>query len=70
MSAWKKTLKDAPKDRQILVRLPQWDCPCVMQYEAVDDQEGWGFSEAVLNEMVGWLAPDEVAVAEWAELPT
>ena len=43
MSDWKKTLADAPKDKPILVRVPKWDCPCVMRYEVYDGEGYWGF---------------------------
>lgn len=68
-TAWRKGLIDAPRDKPILVRLAQWDCPCVMRYEVADGEGYWGFCEAVLADVAGALEPDEVAAAEWAHVP-
>jgi hypothetical protein len=70
MSAWKKGLNDAPRDRHILVRIPSWDCPCVMTFNSYDDDGYWEFVETLLSDVAGGLEPDEIEVAEWAEIPT
>lgn len=69
MTSWTKTLNSAPKDRPILVRLPGWDCPAVMQHETVDDESGWGFVEELLRDVAGWIEPAEHDEAEWAFIP-
>jgi hypothetical protein len=69
MTAWTKGLETAPKDKPVLIRIPKWDCPAVMRHEVVEHDEGWGFVEAVLADIAGWLDGDEIARAEWALLP-
>lgn len=71
-SAWTKGLKDAPRKRPILVRCPHWDCLALMECHADLDggEEFWMFTEEVLSDAVGSLEEDELADAEWAEIPT
>lgn len=69
MSAWKKGLGGAPKDAQVLVRLPEWDCPAIMKHEQEHGADGWAFCEQLLGDVAGWLEPDEESRAEWALIP-
>lgn len=69
MSAWTTNLSNAPRNKQLLVRLPTWDCPAVMRHAKFDDGECWIFVEQLLSDVAGGLEPDEVKIAEWAHIP-
>lgn len=69
MSAWNKNLADAPRDEQLLVRLPEWDCPAIVRYATHNGEGWWEFCEELLSDAAGDLGQDAVDRAEWARLP-
>ncbi len=40
-----------------------------MKHMVYEDQEFWGFADALISEVVDQLDDDEVAEAEWCEIP-
>ncbi len=70
MSAWSKNFEDAPKGQSILVRNPKWDCLAVMYFLEEESWSGWAFAENLLHEVSDPLDNDEIALCEWAEIPT
>ena len=72
MSAWSKDITEAHKDRQILFRHPDWDCPVVVHWTTEHDEAGdWIFSESIIADIDGGLLDVEATGPglEWAPLP-
>lgn len=69
MSAWTKGIKDAPINKQILFRHPDWDCPVVIVFKTYEDQSYWEFAEELISDTAGEVEQDVLDEGEWAEIP-
>lgn len=75
MTAWSKDFDGAPRDRQILLRHPDWECPSVVQWvefndaDTGEDASYWGFCESVLADLAGCVDDDTLHDAEWVAMP-
>lgn len=69
MSAWSKDLTKAPKDKQILFRHPETNCPIVVYWGEYDDWKGWLFADDLISDVVGSVEEEILPDIEWAELP-
>jgi hypothetical protein len=71
--SWTKGLDNAPKDRPILARHPDWLCPAVIQYETYEGVSYWLYSETLIADIIGAVggedAPEELDGIEWLEIP-
>jgi len=68
MSAWSSDFSNAPKDVQLLVRHPDWECPAIVKWSEEFDASGeWLFVESALAEIDGGVA--ELDLIEWAAIP-
>lgn len=41
MSAWSKDLSQAPKDKQIMFKHPDWECPVIVYWVSEHSWSGW-----------------------------
>ena len=69
VTAWSSDLSAAPRDRQILMRHPDWECPAVMNWHSHELWQGWIFSEPILSDITGSIDDDELVRCKWAPLP-
>ena len=69
MTAWTKGITGAPRDRQILFRLPTWDCPAVIRFMQEDGETWWHFCESLIADVAGAVDDEELANGEWTLMP-
>lgn len=69
MSTWTKDLSLAPKDKQLLVRHPDWECPAIIEWKEYEDEQFWGFSDEMIEDVSGSLDLKFVPECEWMVIP-
>lgn len=69
VNAWTKDLNGAPRDRQLLARHSDWDCPVIVRCELGGGAPYWAYCEVVLSDMEGAVHDDMIPEIEWAEIP-
>lgn len=69
MSAWSKDLSQAPKDKQIMFKHPDWECPVIVYWVSEHSWSGWLFAEPLLSDVQGEIDEEDYPDIEWAELP-
>ena len=65
---WTKGMASAPKTEQILVRVPNWYCPAVIEWATYETEEYWAYSQPELAEYYGAFYPEYFDIAECAEI--
>lgn len=69
MSAWSKDLSQAPKDKQIMFRHPDWECPCFVYWASEHGWCGWLFADSLLSDAQGEIEEEDFPDIEWTHIP-
>ena len=67
MTAWRQGLETAPKDKAILVRFSENECPVVLKYEVEFDF--WGWCDDLLQDACDPINTVEATEFQWAPIP-
>lgn len=69
MSAWSNDLSNAPKDKQIMFRHPDWECPVIVYWAEHEEWKGWLFADSLLSDVQGAIDEEDYTAIEWANIP-
>ena len=69
MSAWSKDLTNAPKNKQILFRYLEEECPMVVYWEEDDEWKGWLFADDIVSSILDSVEEKLLPNMKWALIP-